>query len=227
MGSRTLHRVLLTACAGAILAVMVAVAPATASSLHVYPPNSHPYGATYVQWEMRFIRYIAAIPASKNPGDDRTGVDCAVGQSGPVWYVENSGIGANVRCTVPAGKALLIAAAFPECSTAEGNGNTYEALRSCVESYVADLKEVSVTVDGVQLTDLLTHYLFQTPLFTYAYPADFVFKPENSRPGTTKSVAEGVYVMLAPLSAGHHTIVMHDLFGTTRTAATYHLTIDG
>ena len=229
MGSRTLHRVLLTVGAGAMLAAMVAVLPAAASGPSVYPPNARPYGLTYVQWEMRYFQFIAAIPASENPiaGNDVTGADCAVHQSGPVWYLPNTGIDSSIHCTVPAGKALLLVPVDPEASTAEGNGNTYKALRSRVEGYVAALKEVGVTVDGVPLTGLLTRYLFQTPLFTYAYPADFVFKPENSRPGTTKSVAEGVYVMLAPLSAGHHTIVMHDLFGTTRTAATYHLTIDG
>jgi hypothetical protein len=234
MGLRTLHRVLLAVGVGTMLAVMVAVVPAGASPLHVYPPSSRPYGSTYVQWEMRYFRFIAAIPASKNPasGTDLTGADCAIGQSGPVWYVPNTGVGTSIQCTVPAGKALLLVPIEPECSTAEGNGNTYEALRSCVERYVAAIKEVGVTVDGAHLTDLLTRFLFQTPLFTYTYPADFVWNTAVGHPGTTKSVAEGVYVMLAPLAAGHHTVVLSERMGAPWVgkgtyAVTYQLTIGG
>jgi len=83
-----------------------------------------------------------------------------------------------------------------------------------------------VTVDGVHLTNLLTRYRFQTLLFTLAYPADnFMGVPG---PGTTKSVAGGILVILAPLSAGRHTVDLRSRYGPPVSMTgdvTYHLTV--
>ncbi len=69
---------------------------------------------------------------------------------------------------------------------------------------IGSVTEADVTVDGVHLTNLLTRYRFTTPLFTFAYPADNVLGVPG--PGTTKSVADGLLVMLAPLAAGRHAL---------------------
>jgi hypothetical protein len=217
------------AAAAALFALGTApTAQAQSTPVHVFPPQSRPYGHSYTQWEMRFFRFFAAIPASESPNNDHTGARCAVGQSGPVWYVPNTWVNADIHCAVPAGKALLVVPVFPECSTAEGNGHTYEALQSCVKGYVAALNEVVATVDGVHLTGLRAHYLFETPLFTYAYPKDFEFNPKVPGPGTTMSVADGVYLMLAPLPAGHYTVALSAHLGAPYNVGgtvTYHLTI--
>ena len=134
---------------------------------------------------------------------DSTGADCAVGQSGPVWYLHES-LHATVTltCTVPAGKALFITPADWECSAAEGNGSTEAALRSCAKGYMDKVTKATVTVDGVPLTNLLTRYRFETPLFTFRYPAHNVLDVPG--PGTSKSVADAVFVILSPLAAGRH-----------------------
>jgi len=249
MGLRTLRRAFLIVCAGVVVAAMVAVMPATATAgglqltvtpkvaaaqaastkLYVYPPTAHPYGHTYSAWEVRWVQWWVGVPAPQNPVTDVTGAYCAEGQSGPVWYLA-SDMGENsVRnCTVPAGEAILISPDLYECSTAEGDGNTFAALSRCATSGMDDATQADVTVDGVHLTHLLTRYRFKTSLFTFKYPAVNVMNV--SGPGVTKSAADGVIFMLAPLAAGRHTLDLRFAFKAPVSIAgevTYHLTVLG
>lgn len=218
----------------ALLVVVLAVlalgpapaAQAGSAQIHVFPPQSHPYGHSYSEWLIRYVRWWMAAPAPENPVLDHTGAHCAVGQSGPVWYLPGNGGGTDIRtCTVPSGKALGIFPAGGETATVIGGGDTFAALRSTAKG-MAVVTEADVTVDGVHLMNLLTRYRFETPLFTYSYPADnFMGVPG---PGTTKSVADGILVMLAPLSAGRHTVDLRFSYGppvSTAGEVTYHLTI--
>ncbi len=215
-----------------VLLTMLALGPASAvragsAKPQVYPPQSHPFGHSYSEWLIRYVRWWMGAPTPENPVLDHTGAHCAVGQSGPVWYLTSNGGGTDIRtCTVPAGKALLIFPAGDESATVIGGGDTFEALRSTAKGD-AVVTEADVTVDGVHLTNLLTRYRFETPLFTYSYPADnFMGVPG---PGTTKSVADGILVMLAPLLAGRHTVDLRFSYGPPVSMAgevTYHLTID-
>ncbi len=218
----------------ALLVVVLAIlalgpapaAQASSAQPYVYPPQAHPYGHSYGEWLIRYVRWWMAAPTPENPVLDRTGAHCAVGQSGPVWYLTSNEGGTDIRtCTVPAGKAFLIFPAGDESATVIGGGDTFEALRSTA-SGGAVVREADVTVDGVHLTNLLTRYRFETPLFTYSYPADnFMGVPG---PGTTKAVADGILVMLAPLSAGRHTVDLRFSYGppvSMTGEVTYHLTV--
>ena len=214
-----------------VLAVL-ALGPAPAARAgsaqpYVYPPQAHPYGHSYSEWLIRVVQWWLGTPKPENPVYDHTGAHCAVGQSGPVWYLIGNEGGTDTRtCTVPPGKALSIGVAGWECSTAAGDGDTFAALRSCAKSGMDAVTQDGVTVDGVHLTNLLTRYRFETPLFTFAYPADNIFGWPG--PGTTKSVADGILVMLAPLAAGRHTIDLRFSWGppvSTAGHVTYHLTI--
>jgi hypothetical protein len=160
---------------------------------------------------------------------DSTGEYCAEGQSGPVWYVIWDTGGNDVRnCTVPAGKAILISPAEIECSVAdEGIGSTFADLRSCAKG-VMDPVTADVTVDGVHLTNLLTRYRFESPLFTFKYPADSLFDVPG--PGTTKAVLDAILVILAPLAAGRHTLDLRFNWNQDEPPyppgnVTYHLTV--
>ena len=102
----------------ALLVVMLAVlalGPAPAAQARsakpvVYPPQAHPYGHTYTEWEVMFWQWWLAIPAPENPFADDSGAYCAVHQSGPVWYLFWDHLGGTIvrSCTVPAGKAFLV-----------------------------------------------------------------------------------------------------------------------
>jgi len=74
----------------------------------VFPPTVNPYGTSYDEWADRWWQWVDAIPMSSNPMIDPTGANCAVGQSGPVWFIAGSPGGSYERsCTVPAGKGVF------------------------------------------------------------------------------------------------------------------------
>jgi hypothetical protein len=165
----------------ALLVVMLAVlamVPAPAAQAgsappRVFSPQAHPYGHTYSEWEIRFLKWLNAIPIPENPWLDPSGQHCAVAQFGPVWYlVDNLGVPhPYIRtCTVPTGKALLVAPSITWCATASGNGDTYAELRSCVAGYWASGTGADVTVDGVQIPNVFTRYLFETPSSAIGIP---------------------------------------------------------
>ena len=195
----------------------------------VIPPQASYAGMTYAEWSARWWQWALSLPVDQNPFFDEEG-DCsngANGQLGPVWFLTGvinvSGI-AERNCTVPAGKALFFPIINTECSTLEPPpffGADEEELHDCVTSF--GFTDVFAGIDGVGVRNL-DRYLVESPLFTFTVPPDNVLGVD---PGNGQSVANGHYLMLAPLAVGEHTI--H--FGGTypnfdfTLEITYHLTV--
>jgi hypothetical protein len=202
----------------------------------VLPPQSHPHGLTYGQWSAQWWQWAASFPASDNPVTDTTGSQCANGQSGPfvlrrVWFLAGSfaPLGGTITrsCTVPAGRAILFPVFNAEWSAAEAaaqamttptdtcfvplppgspSGTSDAALRACAIAQ-ADLAlgpiaagEVAATVDGRLVHDLSGYRALSAPFDIFG--ADNTVVPA----GQTRSVADGYWIMLTPLSPGIHTI---------------------
>src|SRR2546427_7156737 len=67
----------------------------------IAPPNSHPHGLTYGEWNGRWWQWALSIPSDVNPVLDTTGVHCAEGQTGKVWFLAGTFGGAATRtCTI-------------------------------------------------------------------------------------------------------------------------------
>jgi hypothetical protein len=103
-----------------------------------------------------------------------------------------------------------------ECSTMplDNNGDATNAgLQSCAEGLanLINRNTLSLTVDGVHISSReLAQYFAESPVFTFGpLPDNNAFDAVgNPVPtGTTAtSVSDGYYVMLHPLSAGHHVV---------------------
>jgi hypothetical protein len=151
---------------------------------------------------------------------------------GPVWFLTGTNGGkAERKCTIPAGKALLLNILTGECSTKEyPNIKAGPDLLKCA---IGGNKGgiVTASVDGVNIPDIQT-FRVQTPSISVVYPPakESVFPVAEGGPAI--SSADGWYVILKPLSPGNH--IVH-FSGSTppsqvnRTAyvsdVTYHLTI--
>jgi hypothetical protein len=169
---------------------------------------------TYCEWSARWWQWEYSLPTSQNPFfDENTCANGANGQLGPVWFL--TGVinvsGSAVRdCTVPAGKALFFPILNVECAELEGNGSTEAELRACTHSYIPGLvASMAAEIDGIPIQEL-RDYRAASPLFTWGPLPDnnvlqlFGF---DAPPGATSlAVADGFYLMVAPLSAGPHTI---------------------
>jgi hypothetical protein len=137
-------------------------------------------------------------------------------------------------CTVPAEKALffpIVPAVFGagvfDCEPTVPDVACNLATLRMAAAASMDAVTLKASLDGKPLRDLHDQRV-QSPAFTLTYPVDNV--PEVS-PGTyTPHVADGYWLMLAPLSAGAHTlhfksIITDGPFAGIETEVTYHLTI--
>ena len=209
----------------------------------VLPPNSHPFGATYGEWTARWWKWCYSLPRDHHPLFDTA--DVSAGQSGHVWFlggtfatVEEGGIvvgKANRTCTVPVGTALFFPIVNVEAATAEGNGDTDADLRAVAEYYINHTTNLACKIDGRPVNNL-QNYRVQSPLFQYGpLPDNNVPEPQLPTGTVSDAVSDGVWLMLAPLSVGHHTIHFTGEFVFTQAQdgfdftfkldITYHLTI--
>ncbi len=191
----------------------------------VFPPDSRPYGKTINQWTAAWWKYVLAFPAPTNPLADASGANCAVGQSGQVFFLVGTTGGPAVRddCVVPPGKSILfpiinVIAAGPE------DGATAADIVSLATEYMSQTDTVVATVDGVNLSHLLDDYRFPSPIFSFDGATPGIFAPYYEGYRAT-AFSDGWWVMLAPLSPGPHTIhFLGHLPGFT-TEVTYHLVV--
>jgi hypothetical protein len=198
----------------------------------VLPPNSHPHGRTYEQWNTSWIRWIFSIPADRNPLLDETGANCGEGQSGHVWFLAGNFGGTTTRnCNIPHGTMLF----FPVLNFFVVNtlGETDQEMLDTVASVMPFIDEgtLEADVEGRQIHNLplykLSRIIQPDPLsvFNVSLTDNNIFPPAPAR--LYRGVGDGYYLMLTPLSAGQHTIHFHGevpAFGFTLDV-TYHLTV--
>lgn len=207
-----------------------AVAPALADDENVCSPGvippvvpTHPYGLTYSEWLAKWWQWSLAFPVSADPENGTASI--SAGQSGDVWFLPAPlGGGTATRTgTVPEGTALFVPVLTFE---ADNTGCptytdfTVAQLTAELQGGWSTVTATSCTIDGVAVTGMdnptNSAYLIQTQPFRYTLAAyDNVlanypnFVGETCIPdGTTvnPTVAEGVCVMIRPLSVGTHTI---------------------
>ena len=223
---------------------------ATSPSLHsvvnangpnptVLPVGSRPYGASYGEWSARFWQWAYSMPIDQHPLFDTAG--CDEQQSGKVWFLGSSFAPtvtdggqvvaiADRTCSIPSGTALFIPIVNSEASTIEGNGTTEAELRAAADFFQDFAQNLSCDVDGFVIQNL-DGYRVQSPLFTFGpLPENNVlqwFGYDAPAGSTSDSVGDGVFVMLAPLAVGPHTIHFHGEVPAFNFLLdiTYHLTV--
>ena len=178
----------------------------------VFPPNQNVFGMTYGDWSAAWWQHVLSISTDKNPNTDLTGVNCGVGQSsGPIFFLEGAPTTARVTrtCIVPARKVLFFPLVTVECSTVEPPpffGSNAQDLRTCAAAFVdgVDTGTLKVRVNGKKVHKL-RQFRAESPLFDFIMPAADNFL---GLPGVTSgsSVSDGYWLMLEPLSSGHHVI---------------------
>jgi hypothetical protein len=193
----------------------------------ILPPGSTPHGSTYAEWSVKWWQWVWSLPATNSPIAD-TG-DCSAGQSGSVWFLAGAFVSTPLtrHCTVPPGKSLF----FPIYNAwadntwcPEWTTFTVEELVGFTQWYMDNAGAVACTIDGKPVKGLdpvaTSPYRVGAQIFSYTlaqesnimanYMGPVVFGVDLSclTDGMTVSPAaeDGVYLMLAPLSAGRHTI---------------------
>ena len=120
------------------------------------------------------------------------------------WRVCSALAPLNGAITVPPGKALFFPLInFVWISTGPADPQTAEGIREIVKPPADAVTDLTCQVDGVPVKNLGA-YRTESPLFDVTLPEGDVFGAGPATYGP--SMDQGYYLMLAPLSAGEHTI---------------------
>jgi len=215
---------------GLALAGLLLLAIATSSSAgpapEVLPPSSLPYGFSYEEWSAKWWQW--TLGQSTNHYELVGNPDICSGPASRVRFPGPSHVGGEAihigtnHITIAAGTPLF----FPVLALWNDNGNCpLSAFGTNTPAQLAEIDaqawsaitETTCTIDGVSVDGMEdpTNSVFNvvSPPFSYTtaekdnvidpafgvtcIPGDFTIYP---------AVAEGLYVMIAPLKPGRHTI---------------------
>src|SRR5262245_65059189 len=171
----------------------------------VIPPGAKFHGLSFGQWQARWWQWAFSLPATDHPFNP--GGNVLQGQTDHVWFLAGV-FGTEERSiTIPVGTALFFPIANSECSTAEPppfHGGNEAELRACAKENADTISDLAAEIDGVSVQNIPA-YRHQSPVFTFGpLPDDNIL---GLPAGTTaQSVDDGIYLLLAPLSVGTHTI---------------------
>ena len=175
------------------------------------------YDHSQVEWTEAYLQWIATFARGSSPVSDSTGALCGVKQEGDVWFLATSDGTAPVErsCAIPAGKTVLV----PLATTVERSGNkepVCESMARLASGSLTHVSELAMTIDGVAVDNMPSHRIPTGDCFALGARQ---FPPVRAK----TAVADGWYVMLAPLPAGPHQIVVSWRYDGTPLTTTYRL----
>jgi hypothetical protein len=185
----------------------------------VVPITAKPYGKLYGEWSGKWWQWSYAFPVDANPVVDLTGEFAALGQTGSVWLLAGTFNGQTAvrTVTVPACKALFFPIYNQQWVNLEAFGDApwsdeQEAFaRALCAGFVDAVTSTTCEVDGQDIANIPS-FRAQTPQdgeYMVTVPENNVIQSWGIPAGAGvygPCVDDGLYLMLAPLSAGHHTI---------------------
>ena len=200
----------------------------------VLTPSSAPGGLTYGEWSARWFKWAYEPPPALSPVLDLTGANCAVGQSGDVWFLAGPlfPLGTPVvtrTCTIPAGKMLFFPVGNAFSSAEPDYPDTFANQRKNATKAARDLRNFSADLDLFPINGLhseleANYYRALSPEFAFVFGAPNIFGVVAGV--YSPAAADGVYLMLAPLAPGTHILRFRaDLKGGGQIQATYTLTV--
>ena len=206
----------------------------------VIPPDGTVMGKTYAEWGVAWWQWALINPCATSVVSDPDGRFGADNQSGQVWFLAG-GTPTTRTLSVPAGKFLF----FPlinvnndypcpdpnfhpdpgqslEDFLTNGNATYFGA-----KTYINATTALQVEIDGQSLGSLFS-YRATSGLFTFTGNADLATCFDPCIQGVPQSgVADGYWLMLAPMSPGPHTIHFVATNPYFSQEETYHLTVGG
>ena len=186
----------------------------------LYEIDASPYGRSIERWSELLWEYVYSVPFDVNPFFDPTGVDCAVDQKGPVWFlpsIPGAALGLNVvrNCTIPHDRAIIFQLATalndypcPDPTFQPPPGQTlYQFLLDGILPILDNEPPFEVTLDGVPIVDARSYRFTSDDLFYIKGDLSLVQTFDNCITGKWQpAVSDGWYFMFKPLPPGQHTI---------------------
>jgi hypothetical protein len=214
--------IMATRCATVILAVLVTLAAGSydtqaqgsTGNPGVIPPNARFRGLTYGEWEARYWQAAFALPVVDGDHPLISG-GTFEGENGVLFLAAPVGSSVTINLTIPPGTPLFVPVITVECSEIEPDpfhGDDETELRTCANGHIDNTSGLFAEIDGRPVNNLDT-FRVESPLFRFGpLPANNVLPiccgvdPPPPAGTTSLSVADGVFLLFAPLSVGEHTL---------------------
>ncbi len=185
-------------------------------------PEAEFSGKTHDEWALEWWRWIMTqpYPTCEEGYMDPDGSNCAVGQEdgSPVFFLAHNDFLGHVGrsdCVAPSGKAIffpIITARFDNAGVAASDAVDEEQLLQAVNTWAADVRGLSLEVDGQQI-NISESYLVRATTFSYTLPEQpnffGCFGAQDITGTIDTSVIGGYFVMLPPLSPGSYLITFY------------------
>ncbi len=230
-------------------ALAVTTSNARAGVPAVLSPESWPYGQSYEEWSARWWQW--ALSQSTDHEQLVGAPMDSCNASSPVWFLEGASgeITTTRKVTVPDNVALFfpILTAWADNSGCDASNHVsftdlaVPDLRGEVAGLWSAVSDTQCWIDGVPVTGSDNYsnsfYMVQSPAFSYTTARkDNILAgvyQETCIPGGLTifpAVAQGIYLMVAPLAPGHHIIRWYGVVGPAPTPyfvqdITYDLTV--
>jgi len=199
-----------------------------------YPPGDI-FGYPLSKWSAIWWQHVYSLPLEKNQLFDYTGEFCQLGQAGPMWFLFGVwGIQSVTRkCKIPCGVSLLI----PLQNSVRTDGPYFNGILYTGYSHAypdawqsmmtielqefnseVNISGMDVIIDNKHVPDLASYRSGISHFFDLWVPWDNTFAMWGERvpEGPYKSITEGYYVTVKPLSEGHHTVYWKTEFYETK-----------
>lgn len=210
------------------LMAATALAISTPLSASAAPTTQQSYASLAARWWI----WAGSQPVPTNPLVDKTGKDCANGQTGNIWFLAGVSGGGNVSrtCTIPAGSDLF----FPLINIVDVEAKADNVTPGAVRKILAGLdvkngsSNLTVTLDGKAIGPNVIQYE-ESPFFAVALPQHNIF---GATAGVYDPCADnGYYALIRGATPGEHTLKFTGAYEGSlfkfSINATYHLTITG
>jgi hypothetical protein len=155
---------------------------------------------------------------------------CERNQTWPVWFLVGTFeefASAERRCTIPCAMAIMFPAIVSEKSFVEyPQLRTEGELVNMASEANERVKSAYIEIDGIRLPNI-KHFRIRSCPFDLYFPENNIF---GVQPGVTRSVSEGYWIILGPLTRGIHQLrfggeaYMMDAL-EFKTDVIYHLTV--
>lgn len=185
-----------------ILSFIFSASAHAAKAITVMPPTAKVAGKNAADYSAAWWQWAFARRDGMRAYDDPTGVLCAEGQQGPVWFLAGTS-GSDVakrHCNVPKGKYVFLPVISMIMYSPRGQHLPCADVQAGAAANNDRLQHAIVKIDGVVVTDVARFRARTEECFDAFARADYVDDPKAYAP----AASDGYWLMLKPPTVGRH-----------------------
>lgn len=175
------------------------------------PPAEKVAGVSRAEYAVRWWQWVNRLPNGVRAYQDPTGYQCALNQSGEVWFLAGTdGTDDMVRdCSVPLGKYIFFPVITMLVHARPGKSLSCDQAKAEAADNNNHLAWAVVEIDGFRVGRVERYRIRSENCFDAFPDAPYLKNPALNFPAAT----EGYWLMLKPLSAGQHRISVKAGYG--------------